>query len=326
MVWDELDRRVKEKQQTSAQHMWELQDFWKSISALLGAMTSEVKTLTGREGQSVTLNTGCPVLQSNAQILWSFGPAVIVNSQVLKEKMIRDHLQLDRETACLTIRNLTTNNSGVYQLQIISGQHISSQHFNLTVFPPVSNPVITSHTAGNESCLVVCSVKNGKGVILSWYRGQETLNQTNSPDLSTNLSLPLEIKPQDSDTYRCAASNPVSNETIKLLIKEFCPHFPGPTVPSSITKRKYILSGVLIAVGLMTLGLIVWIYWRNKKRKDKDGTDIIYVDVVQLSQNTPTSQQSRGHDSADASEMVEETVYSGVRIRQPTEDDHSHCS
>ena len=32
MVWDELDRRVKEKQQTSAQHMSEfLQDCWKSI-------------------------------------------------------------------------------------------------------------------------------------------------------------------------------------------------------------------------------------------------------------------------------------------------------
>ena len=32
MVWDELDHRVKEKQPTSAQHMWELlQDFWKSI-------------------------------------------------------------------------------------------------------------------------------------------------------------------------------------------------------------------------------------------------------------------------------------------------------
>ena len=31
-VWDELERRVKEKQPTSAQHMWELlQDSWKSI-------------------------------------------------------------------------------------------------------------------------------------------------------------------------------------------------------------------------------------------------------------------------------------------------------
>ena len=33
MVWDELDNRVKEKQPTSAQHMWELlHDCWKSIS------------------------------------------------------------------------------------------------------------------------------------------------------------------------------------------------------------------------------------------------------------------------------------------------------
>ena len=32
MVWDELNRKVKEKQPTSAEHMWEiLQDCWKSI-------------------------------------------------------------------------------------------------------------------------------------------------------------------------------------------------------------------------------------------------------------------------------------------------------
>jgi transposase-like protein len=32
MVWDEVDHRVKEKQPTSAQHMWELlQDCWKRI-------------------------------------------------------------------------------------------------------------------------------------------------------------------------------------------------------------------------------------------------------------------------------------------------------
>ncbi|KAM9420333.1 vascular endothelial growth factor A-A-like isoform 2-T2 [Salvelinus alpinus] len=37
MVWDKLDRRVKEKQPTSAQHMWELlQDCWKSIPGEAG--------------------------------------------------------------------------------------------------------------------------------------------------------------------------------------------------------------------------------------------------------------------------------------------------
>jgi hypothetical protein len=37
MVWHELDHRVKEKQPTSAQHMWELlQDCWKSIPGEAG--------------------------------------------------------------------------------------------------------------------------------------------------------------------------------------------------------------------------------------------------------------------------------------------------
>ena len=37
MVWGELNRRVKEKQPTSAQHMWELlQDCWKIIPGEAG--------------------------------------------------------------------------------------------------------------------------------------------------------------------------------------------------------------------------------------------------------------------------------------------------
>ena len=37
MVWDELDPRVKEKQPTSAEHMWELlQERWKSIPGEAG--------------------------------------------------------------------------------------------------------------------------------------------------------------------------------------------------------------------------------------------------------------------------------------------------
>ena len=37
MVWYELDRRVKEKWPTSAQHMWELlQGCWKSIQGEAG--------------------------------------------------------------------------------------------------------------------------------------------------------------------------------------------------------------------------------------------------------------------------------------------------
>jgi transposase len=43
MVWDDLDRRVKEKQPTSAQHMWKLlQDCWKAFLMKLVKRISRV--------------------------------------------------------------------------------------------------------------------------------------------------------------------------------------------------------------------------------------------------------------------------------------------
>ena len=51
MVWDELDHRVKEKQPTSAHHMWELlQDCLKSI---LGDYFMKLVERMTREGKAV---------------------------------------------------------------------------------------------------------------------------------------------------------------------------------------------------------------------------------------------------------------------------------
>ena len=50
MVWDELDIRVKEKQPTSAQHMWKLlQDCWKSIPGEACRECQECAKLSSRQ-------------------------------------------------------------------------------------------------------------------------------------------------------------------------------------------------------------------------------------------------------------------------------------
>ncbi|XP_030643684.1 SLAM family member 5-like [Chanos chanos] len=170
---------------------------------------------------------------SSVQIVWTFGPGDpktrIAQIRAVDIKpdyndKFRDRLHLDRQTGSLTIRNISITDSGVYKAQIIS-KMISEKSFSYTVYATVPAPHIRlreSHSAGSGSsclkCSVVCSVENQRNVTLSWYKGKEILNQTSSPDLNTNLSLPLEIEDQDNNTYSCVSANPVSNQTTQLNI------------------------------------------------------------------------------------------------------------
>ncbi|XP_045573588.1 uncharacterized protein [Salmo salar] len=264
---------IWEKKDIKATHSY----FILLIPDLLGAVNAEVNILTQREGQSVTLHTGLTGLHVD-KIFWFFGPVIpntsIVESQVIRGENITefkgrfpDRLQLDRETGSLTIRNLTLNNSGVYQLNIFN-THKTSQRFNLTVYAPVPLPQVRKIPQGDVldsssekgSCSVVCSVENQIYRTLSWYRGEKRLNQTSSPDLSTNLSLSLEIKLQDKDIYSCVAANPVSNQTTKLNIETLCLQFveSGPNLTTII---------VIVLVIVRTLFIGICCIWKKKDIK-----------------------------------------------------------
>lgn len=108
-------------------------------------LKEEVKPLRGREGQTVTLHTGLAKLQSDAKILWIFGPDspdifIVESLQVFRGEIITEYkgrfqgrLQLDRETGSLTVRNLTINDAGLYQLQVIS-ELVTYHNFIFTVY------------------------------------------------------------------------------------------------------------------------------------------------------------------------------------------------
>lgn len=108
---------------------------------MFGVESDGVKSVSAKEGDSVTLNTCLNQTQKSTknQILWMFENAVIAN---IKEQTFstedgpdgrfRDRLELDFESGSLTIRNIRTNHSGLYQVDM-KGPSRSFKKFNVTV-------------------------------------------------------------------------------------------------------------------------------------------------------------------------------------------------
>ncbi|XP_050950722.1 SLAM family member 5-like, partial [Labeo rohita] len=189
------------------------------------------------EGDSVTLNTDVTELQKTDQILWMFGSQETRIAEIHKlnidmydsNETFGDRLKMDTQTGSLTIRNIKTEDSGVYKLQIIS-KTTSYKRFNVTVYAPLPVPVITSDflicSSSSErsvsKCSLLCSVLNVSDVTLSWYKGNSLLSSISVSDLSISLSLPLEVEYQDKNTYSCVINNPISNQTKHLNISQLC--------------------------------------------------------------------------------------------------------
>uniref|UniRef100_A0A671QSV6 Immunoglobulin domain-containing protein n=1 Tax=Sinocyclocheilus anshuiensis TaxID=1608454 RepID=A0A671QSV6_9TELE len=100
------------------------------------------KTVSGMEGDSVTLNTDIEI-QEDVLILWMFGPEVCpIAKGETKEKIstyddadgrFRGKLNLNYESGSLTITNTRTEHTGVYKLQVICRRETKYKTFRVTI-------------------------------------------------------------------------------------------------------------------------------------------------------------------------------------------------
>ncbi|XP_073717486.1 uncharacterized protein [Misgurnus anguillicaudatus] len=174
------------------------------------------------EGDSVTLHTDTEI-QRDDVIDWTYQKTLLtkinkaanktkIHNDVLDGRFI-DRLQMNNQTGDLTITNITTQHTGVYEMTISSTQKICSHRFNVTVYAHLPVPNITRDSSQNSNCSLLCSVLNVRDVSLSWYRGNSLLSSISVSDLNISLSLSLEVKYQDTNTYSCVLNNPITNQT-----------------------------------------------------------------------------------------------------------------
>ncbi|XP_056615266.1 uncharacterized protein LOC130430251 [Triplophysa dalaica] len=175
-----------------------------------GVDADEVKSVSVMEGDSVTLHTNLTHIQTQDHILWHFGPQETRIAEIYKEiidmfdnnEIFGDRLKLNSKTGSLNIRNIRITDSGLYKLQIQRFETLSHRRFDVTVYARLSFPVISrdcsycsssSERSSASKCVLLCSVMNV-----------------------------THVEYQDTNTYRCVVSNPVSNQTQHLNITHVC--------------------------------------------------------------------------------------------------------
>uniref|UniRef100_A0A8C1YX01 Ig-like domain-containing protein n=1 Tax=Cyprinus carpio TaxID=7962 RepID=A0A8C1YX01_CYPCA len=196
-----------------------------------------LKSVSVKEGDSLTLNSDLNKMKDGDQILWTFlnentllaeiskrADSMAVYDDVLDGRF-RDRLKLNKQTGSLTITNTRTEDSGYYLL-LIYGVNPSLKTFSISVYAHLPLPVISrecfSSSSSSSYCSLVCSVLNVSHVTLSWYKGNSLLSSISVSDLSISLSLPLEVEYQDNNSYSCVINNHISNQTTHLDITQLC--------------------------------------------------------------------------------------------------------
>ncbi len=97
-----------------------------------------------KEGDYVTLHTGVTDSQKHDLIRWTFGPtnpdSLVAEIQTKKHEITlnsddiyRERLHLENQTGSLTIRDVRTTDTGVYQLQISNSKETLYKRFNVFV-------------------------------------------------------------------------------------------------------------------------------------------------------------------------------------------------
>ncbi|KAK2906710.1 hypothetical protein Q8A67_005695 [Cirrhinus molitorella] len=151
---------------------------------VFGFETDGMKSISVMEGDPVTLHTCLNQIQNYDMVLWKFEDTTIAKfdkaSQTFLTKdgndgRFRDRLELNFESGSLTIRNIRTNHSGIYKVDMKSQSGSSSKRFNVTVigvFDPDADKIKQVSVTEGQHVFLNTYTKVQKDNLMLWMFGR----------------------------------------------------------------------------------------------------------------------------------------------------------
>ncbi|CAM4707518.1 unnamed protein product [Caretta caretta] len=207
---------------------------------IIGQELTSDRQVNGALGGSVVLSVDLSPGKKVKKIEWSFKAGTGATIQLAEfnggkferpDPSDRFQQRLEMYETSLRIKALELGDSGVYEARVkIVPATLEEQAFLLTVYEPVPEPEIKSHSVSStaDGCNVTlqCQVSGREEVNVSWMRGNPPRGLGNSEryQLSRDgrtLRLSLQPNPPNS-TFTCMASNPVDQKSVSPDLQSIC--------------------------------------------------------------------------------------------------------
>ncbi|XP_036420145.1 SLAM family member 5-like isoform X2 [Colossoma macropomum] len=285
--------------------------------------TSAQEVLNRAVGESITFPTRVPASGTIMYVGRTIGQVLNKQTETDITEEFKNRLHWDSQSGFFTLSDLRTDDSGVYTVESTKEEK-RQQAYQLNVYDKVSAPQVTNTTYNSSEskvCSLQCSVRNVRGLKLSWFKDIVILNHINSSSLNDTLNLYLEIDKFDNDTYSCVATNPVSNQTTTVNIKKLCQYSPE----QSNDRKRDIVTAVVCSMTFIVAIIVMIMCLRRRKlqnelhhhREDSSATEGLNEEVQYSVINHKNHAQTNICEPASKETCQLTTIYDQIRPLDP---------
>ncbi|XP_062398015.1 uncharacterized protein LOC134088102 [Sardina pilchardus] len=221
--------------------------------------------LFAQKNGNITLRTS--ITQGIQEILWKFQGNKVADWDELSG--VTDYLQfkrrtyLVRETGDLTIFSLKSEDSGLYEGELIINGNIHTVKHDLSIIDPGSKSNIICKTIDDDNAILLCQAE---GPHLSYSWSGPGLNTGFNGQIGPNVS---RVENANSD-YSCVVKNPVSEMTVYFKAADCFTSKEEKENKSGKTLVIILLTTTILALIVLGLAIAVFIYMKKRSSEGNE--------------------------------------------------------